>query len=180
MGRRDHWTARYVCNRLAEVLYQRSFPNDPWLTRSANSALASLLRPTDIGLEFGSGRSTAWFASRIGFLTSVEHNANWHREVSDRISKLGIGNVNYLFRAAGAEESSGTANPYIAVASSFADASLDFILVDGAHRGWCAKGSLPKLRKNGLLVIDNVNWFLPSNSRSPNSRAMSQGPYDET
>lgn len=50
------------------------------------------------------------------------------------------------------------------------------MLVDGAQRGLCAISSLPKLSPGALLVIDNVNWYLPSDSRSPNTRSRANGP----
>jgi hypothetical protein len=36
---------------------------------------------------------------------------------------------------------------------------------------------MPKLKPGGLLVIDNVNWYLPSRSRAPNSRTPALGPH---
>jgi putative heme iron utilization protein len=48
-------------------------PNWPWLTKEAILLLERLLRPDDIGLEFGSGRSTIWFAERVEKLISIEH-----------------------------------------------------------------------------------------------------------
>jgi hypothetical protein len=47
-------------------------------------------------------------------------------------------------------------------------------LVDGSHREFCALGVLKKIRPSGLLVIDNVNWFLCSGS--PDSRSFADGP----
>ena len=173
-----HWTPRYVASRMAEIGYQRSFPQEPWLTRDANRALASLLKPTDVGLEFGSGRSTIWFARRIAHLTSVEHDEGWYRQVSQRLKAERVQNVTYLLRKA--TMATGETEPgYTAVAATFADGSLDFVLVDGALRGQCALAALPKLAEGGILVIDNVNWYLSSASRSPNSRSPEQGPLDD-
>ena len=31
-----------------------------------------------------------------------------------------------------------------------------------------------------MLVIDNLNWYLPSNTHSPNSRSMADGCSNET
>jgi len=54
----QHWTPRYLKDRLAEAYYHRTHPGHPWLTRWANEMLASYLRSSDVGVEFGSGRST--------------------------------------------------------------------------------------------------------------------------
>lgn len=178
MRSRTHWTFRYMRSRLAEAFYQRSRPEEPWLTRGANLALSSLLKPTDLGLEFGSGRSTLWFAARMRHLTSVEHNQNWHSRVTGMLRDRGVRNVTYLSRETLDDEAAGDADPYAAVARTFEDRSLDFVLVDGAQRGLCALAALPKLRPGGVLVIDNVNWFLPSASLSPNSRSLEDGPRE--
>ena len=180
MNRLAHWTPRYVGARLQEMAYARLEPDKPWLTRQANLALESLLMPTDNGLEFGSGRSTIWFAQRLASLTSVEHDRDWHDQVAKKIATSNVSNVTYVLRPAGVDESRLPADPYVAIASTFADASLDFVLVDGAQRGLCAEASIPKIRSGGLLVVDNVNWYLPSASLAPNSRSLADGPRDDT
>ena len=180
MNRLAHWTPRYVGARLQEMAYARLEPDKPWLTRQPNLALESLLKPTDKGLEFGSGRSTVWFAQRLASLTSVEHDRDWHDQVAKKIATSNISNVTYVLRPAGVDESRLPADPYVAIASTFADASLDSVLVDGAQRGLCAEASIPKIRSGGLLVVDNVNWYLPSASLAPNSRSLADGPRDDT
>jgi predicted O-methyltransferase YrrM len=68
---------------------------------------------------------------------------------------------------------------YARTALGFADASLDFALVDGHYRDYSAKFILPKLRPGGMLIIDNVNWYLPCESKAPNSRTAQTGPVTE-
>ena len=86
----SHWSLRYFYNKFKVKLYERKYPEYPWLTEQANSILSTLLKPTDVGLEFGSGRSTIWFAKRIKYLTSVEHNKLWY----DKVSKMIKENIN--------------------------------------------------------------------------------------
>ena len=57
--------------------------------------------------------------------------------------------------------------------------SLDFVLVDGIDRGKCAVTSLEKLKPGGILVIDDVHRYLPSESRAPLARTLNDGPVDE-
>ena len=89
----SHWTPKYVFDRLSVALYERRFPDYPWLTKDANAFLESWFLPTDIGLEFGSGRSTPWIAQRVGKLYSVETNSQWSERVSQSIVGSGIANV---------------------------------------------------------------------------------------
>ncbi len=175
---KSHWTPRYIVARLAYMVYDRRNPNAPWLTKSAIDILDSALRPTDRMLEFGSGRSTIWFAERAGHITSVEHNSAWHAKVSQLFKDKGIANVDYRLAEIGVPERPRSDEPYIAVASEFADASFDVILVDGMYRGDCVLAVISKLKPGGLLVIDNIQWFLPSRSISPGALTFDQGPKD--
>lgn len=177
MRRFRHWTPRYILNRATEILYQRMHPSDPWLTRDANMILRSLVRSQDVGLEFGSGRSTLWFAARVKHLTSVEHEEKWHTHVQARLKEGGFQNVTLHLcpSSAGAEHNA----KYVGILDRLERNSLDFVSVDGICRGACALAALPKIRGGGFLLIDNVNWYLPCHSFSPNSRTLTQGPSDE-
>lgn len=165
-----NYTPRYVFNRTKLLLYEFRHPDHPWLTQQANQNLSTLLRPQDVGLEWGSGRSTFWFARRIKYLTSIEHDETWYKVVSSKLKAATISNVNYLLckldKGQKPEESS-----YVQVANAFAKENLDFVLVDGRYRDVCANIVLEKIRPGGILVIDNVNRYLPCDSISPNSRA---------
>ena len=84
-----HWTPRYLWNRLALMADERRYPDSPWLTRAMVEILETWLRPGDVGLEFGSGRSTIWFARRIKYLTSVENNPGWYTKVKENLQGTG-------------------------------------------------------------------------------------------
>ncbi|NET52429.1 MAG: hypothetical protein F6K09_28195 [Merismopedia sp. SIO2A8] len=69
---------------------------------------------------------------------------------------------------------------YIGAADNFQDDSLDFVLVDGRHhRNTCAVKAVSKVKTGGVIVLDNANRFLPSNSHSPNSRTYETGPASD-
>jgi predicted O-methyltransferase YrrM len=174
--RMAHWTPRYVVNRTRQMLYERGHADDPWLTPAATRLLETLLRPEDRGVEFGSGRSTVWFAGRVAALTSVEHDEEWFTTVSSRLRERGLGNVNYILAPIDQPPERGDQSAYARNALAFPDESIDFALVDGHYRDFCAQFVLPKIRPGGMLIIDNVNWFLPSASRAPNSRSHTAGP----
>jgi len=171
-----HRTPRYVYNRTRQLRYERSHPDAPWLTPAAIDLLGPLLRPADRGAEFGSGRSTVWFASRVAALTSVEHDPRWHAIVAARLLDRGLRNVDYILAPEDQPMEHGGDSAYARTALGFADESLDFALVDGHYRDYSAKFILPKLRPGGMLIIDNVNWYLPCKSKAPNSRTQAAGP----
>lgn len=170
-----HWTAKYVMSRIGVFWYEANKPDHPWLSSSANSILDSYLTKDDVGLEFGSGRSTVWFAERIAHLTTVEHDESWAEIVRQLLQKTKCTNVEYHLLSTDAKDNEGANSPYVSVIDTFEDVSLDFCLVDGSHREFCALKVLEKIRPGGLLVIDNANWFLCSDSDSPNSRSFADG-----
>lgn len=168
MRRFRHWTPRYLVNRLRVLAYQRLHPEAPWLTAPMIEILAARLRRDQRGLEWGAGRSTLWLAARLGALVSVEHDDAYYRRVRAQVQEKGLRNVELRFRPDEAE--------YVAAAERFAPASLDFVLVDGVARDLCALAALPRLKPGGMLVVDNVNWYLPCASRAPESRRAADGP----
>jgi predicted O-methyltransferase YrrM len=135
-------------------LHERRHPTLPWLTASVVNILDAWLLPCDVGLEFGSGRSTHWFAQRIGQLISVEHNPSWYDRVKSDLDSSGL-EVDYRLHEDGSSELPDST--YVNVARSMPINSLDFCLVDGVTRDHCALAALDKLKTGGVLIIDNVN-----------------------
>lgn len=167
--RRSHRDRTYIINRIKVAVDERLHPRDPWLTRSAITMLDGLLRPDDVGVEFGSGRSTVWFAERLAHLTSVESDAHWYANVRTLLARKGLGaKVDYRLCP--------DSDDYAAQCAGFADASISFCLIDGKARDRCAMQMLPKLKSGAVLVIDNVNRYLPNDKTvSPGSRRLSEG-----
>lgn len=171
-----HRTPRYVYNRTRLMFCEHVHPDHPWLTPEAVRLLTSMLRTCDQGAEFGSGRSTVWFAERVGHLTSVEHDEQWYATVSGKLKNRDLTNVDYILAPRDQPPELGGISAYTRTALSFADASIDFALVDGLYRGHVTTFIMPKIKSGGLLIIDNVNWYLPSRSHAPASRTHELGP----
>jgi hypothetical protein len=173
-----HWNFRYLRNRFNLYFYEKNHAGYPWLTQQANMILASWLKKTDVGIEWGSGRSTVWFAKRVAKLTSVEHDAKWYNKVKTLLSEEKISNVNlHLYETPKIVDEKN--NPYVDIVDDFPDNSLDFALVDDSFRSECAFKVLKKLKVGGILIIDNINLYLPSNTHSPCSRNDKTGPLSE-
>ena len=58
MRRTDHLTLRYLYDRFCVILDEKRYPDHPWLTKQSVSLLSTMLSSQDVGVEFGSGRST--------------------------------------------------------------------------------------------------------------------------
>ena len=178
---------RYVADRVRLAVHQRLNPDAPWLTAEATEFLDRWLEPTHVGIEWGSGRSTRWFARRVRLLVSVEHDAAWHARVSTELASDGLTNVDYRLYPCEPERvetpdwiAAMFGSDYVRVVDILGPGSIDFALVDGMYRSACALAVLPKLRPGALLIVDNVNWFLPSSSRAPSSRAPTDAPFSPT
>jgi Methyltransferase domain len=163
-----HWNLRYARDRVSLALYERNHPEAPWLTEAATRVLSSWLRQTDVGFEWGSGRSTLWLAAKVAHLISVEGDPDWHSKVGRELNGALADKVDYRYRKPGPD--------YYGAIHPVATDSLDFVLVDGDDRDRCALAAIPKLKPGGCLIVDNINWFLPSQTRSPSSRRPADGP----
>jgi SAM-dependent methyltransferase len=149
-------------------------PDVPWLTRQAVEILEDRLKPTDVGLEWGSGRSTIWFARRVAHLTSIEHNDHWYKRIKNLLSDKGIDNVDLLFAAL---EAKGEGKPeYVRAAAELPKASLDFVLVDGRLRDQCTEVAMQLLKPGGMLIIDDAARYIRRPFCCPQSVMAQNGP----
>jgi predicted O-methyltransferase YrrM len=146
----------------------------PWLTRQAVEILDDRLKPGDVGLEWGSGRSTIWFAQRVTHLTSIEHNDSWYNRVKNVLSDEDVENVELLLAPL---DTKGREQPeYVRVAAKQRKASLDFILVDGRLRGQCTELALQLIKLGGMLIIDDAARYIPHPYCCPQSVVTQSGP----
>lgn len=162
-----HLTPRYIADRSRVWLYQRRHADAPWLTADAIAILSTALRKSDNGVEWGSGRSTTWFAQRTHSLLSIETSQTWHGRVSQTIKQLGLNNVTYKYIPADQRIAHDPYKvPYIEADPGLTPGSLDYALVDGSYREDCALKVLDLLKPGSLLIVDNVDWFISYSAHS--------------
>ncbi|MBF9024374.1 hypothetical protein HKCCD6035_02315 [Rhodobacterales bacterium HKCCD6035] len=169
MKKIGHINATYIRNRVKLILDNKLRPHDPWLTRSSINVLESILRHTDVAVEFGSGRSTKWIAQRVQRLISIETDRNWFVHVADECAAhIDQGTLEILHI-----EEEQAQNEFI---MSIQDETVDLCLVDGHWRDTCALNMLPKIKKGGVIVVDNINLYIPcAFSVSPFTRRPDDG-----
>lgn len=148
---RPHWTPRYVFARALLFLRHKLNPREPWLTVKSIRILEKSLPRGGRGIEFGCGRSTVWLAARCGHLTSIEHDEDWHRQVTSMLAARGTTNVDLRLCATGQE--------YEAAIDDIAE--LDFGLIDGKRRLATAIKTARRIKPGGILILDNADRFLP-------------------
>lgn len=154
----------FLWRYLIQQAFQRRFPTAPVIVANAAFLLDSWLRPTDHGIEWGSGRSTTWLATRVAHLVVVEHDRAWHARVQRELGSRGLAaKVDYrLIEAPADQMAEPPQHAYAGVADEIANGTLDFALVDGQMRLRCVEKVLDKLKPGGLLVLDGANRYLPN------------------
>lgn len=116
----------------------------PWYTYPAIKFLGPKIQPGLTVFEYGSGNSTLWWADKVAYVTSCEHDEEWSESVKKRIQP----NVEYIH----CELEYG--GEYSKVIRRYKD-MFDVVVIDGRDRVNCAKNSLDALRKDGVIVWDN-------------------------
>jgi hypothetical protein len=98
--------------------------------------------------EFGSGNSTLFWLNKGAIVTSVEHNEIWFEDLKEKTSQ----NNDHEFIFAKGEEY---------VSSVLRDnKQYDIIVIDGtANRLQCARNAIKSIKKDGVIIVDNADWF---------------------
>ena len=78
---KDLLSPEWVAARIRVARFRKRYEFAPNLATSCVQFFESWLRPTDAVLEYGSGSSTPWFASRVNELVSVENDKVWYERV---------------------------------------------------------------------------------------------------
>lgn len=149
----------------------------PWITFSAIDFLNRYLKGDMKVFEYGGGGSTLFFSSRVNELVTIEHNRDW----SEALRKVmqDQTNVRWDGNFIEAEDVAEISNPnpsnpshyvsedvtfknksfkqYASFIDTYPDEYFDVVLVDGRARPSCLKHSLTKVKKNGLLILDNAD-----------------------
>ena len=160
----SHRDLPYIKNRIIEIVYRLFNKNKPWLTPKANELLETLIKKDYVGFEFGSGKSTIWFAKRCRKIYSVETSTFWKNKVLEIAKNQNLKNISI---DAVEGSSNNFKKDYLNKIKSFKNESLDFVLVDGKLRDLSTLYAISKIKSGGILIIDNFQRYLPSKSSSP-------------
>ncbi len=147
----------------------------PWITFDAIQYLEETVGPSHRVFEFGGGGSTLFFLKHCQAVVTVEHDAEWFRLLKQWVEDTQLGNwVGCLVEPERGDlmASPSASNPdhyssggvegvnfikYASLIDSYPDEYFDLILVDGRSRPACIKHAVPKLKKGGLLALDNAD-----------------------
>ena len=128
----------------------------PWLTHPALDVLEQIIKPSHSVLEWGSGYSTVWFASRAYYTLSVDHDAECQADVKAKIGKLNDRVVLKHFDIGALTEYDGNPwSPYAIATHPAIQGGYEIILVDGMCRVGCFIRALALLARGGFIIVDN-------------------------
>jgi hypothetical protein len=120
----------------------------PWLPFRVIDRLQDHLVAGSRVFEFGGGGSTLWFADRGAQVVTVEHDDEWYPILADAVGEQP--GVSVMHRS-----SDNAFETYVTSINEHPDESFDVVVVDGRERVRCFVEAMPKVRRGGLLILDD-------------------------
>lgn len=175
------FTLSYIIYRIVRPFFKLNYkifklrnPGTPWTSQASIEIFKKILNKNMVGLEYGSGKSTLFFAARLKNLVSIEHDKEWYEFVKKLLEAKKISNVEFIFAPKNLKLKDATLQfhdsheikdrhfrirsdyeNYFEIVNKYPDNSFDFILIDGRARVECSFNSIAKLKPGGILVLDN-------------------------
>lgn len=125
----------------------------PWYTYPAIDFLSQKEMNGRSVLEFGSGQSTLWWATRAQTVVSFESDEEWFNYVRKQVPD----NVTLILTDDDAAD----------VPGKLEGSGFDVIVVDGLDRLSVAKMSTSFLRKGGAVILDNSEGYWGQDGEYP-------------
>ena len=142
----------------------------PFIPFRAQEWLNHFLKSDMCVFEYGSGGSTLFIAKRVKSMVSIEHDQKWYQYIDAALKKRAIKNCEYLLiepengdlmlKDSNLISSQLIFKPfkkYITQIEEYPDNSFDLVSVDGKARNLCVKYAIRKVRKGGILLLDDSN-----------------------
>lgn len=132
----------------------------PWITYPAIDFLNNIDFSHASVFEFGAGSSTQWWSAKAKSVKSVEMDHVWYKKVE----KLNLPNVTIHLCDNGQN--------YPIFIQNY-DEEFDVIIIDGAERYRSAMNAVTKLNQNGIILLDNTEWY-PNTAAFLRSKKLTQ------
>jgi len=138
----------------------------PWWTLAAGRKVGLFLdqNPTARVIEWGSGASTLWLATRSGSVISIESDPEWATRVINAVpenvtiiqpeipaasSTTTVGSQRWGFQGLNFEH-------YVGAIDTL-EGAFDLVVIDGRAREACLDKALERLAPGGIILFDNTN-----------------------
>jgi len=115
-------------------------------------------------VEWGSGRSTSWYARKSQKVFSVEDSENWYKETLRILNKKSLKNFDLSFTKNSTE--------YVNKPIEKSDVkSRRVFIIDGSFRNSCALAALDCCTKEDIIYLDDSDkeWALADAVEEPNN-----------
>ncbi len=169
-GYKKRWSASFQEGRNSVV------DELPWINFLAIDYLKQQLRPDFKVFEFGGGGSTLFFCKNVAEVATVEDHAEWFKTLTETVQAKGYQNWRGFFvspepvtdsrqrshqdpadfKSSLKSLENMSFEKYARSIDAYPEAYFDLILVDGRARTSCIQQAIPRLKKGGLLVVDNT------------------------
>lgn len=116
----------------------------PWFTYPAIEYLNKLDISNKSVFEWGSGHSSIYFSHKASTITSIESNQEWFKYIKGKKLK------NHQIHKHQGED-------YYKAILGYNN--FDIIIIDGDKRAKCAEYAIDKINSDGLIILDNSDWF---------------------
>ena len=139
-------------------------PAIPYIVHSAKEYLDTIVKPTDVVFEYGSGGSTLYFTKKGCLLTSTEHIRSWAKKIEYITRDFGNNKVVCCEPTAVASSYVSNLNEYknkyfdeyVKVIDGFEDNTIDIVFIDGRCRNKCIYHAISKVKSGGYILLDNT------------------------
>lgn len=148
----------------------------PWITFMATEYIENHLPPQSNVAEFGGGGSTLFFLNSGHHLTTIEHDLQWYHALNYKVGLLPLSSKwrGLLYEPTVTTEKRGQDDhikpgcyrsssdwytryrEYAMALELYPEESFDCILIDGRARPSCIKHSATKVKRGGIIVVDNT------------------------
>lgn len=133
----------------------------PWLSYPFIEFIEPRLTKSFRLYEFGSGNSTRWFASRVGFVKSIEHSPEWYEILKDKLPANTLlvhepldSSLDYHSMAFMGINDATAYSTEIKKSGEL----YDIIVVDGVNRTNCIVTALDCVTATGVIIVDNLEY----------------------
>ncbi|TXI79590.1 MAG: hypothetical protein E6Q44_09055 [Flavobacteriales bacterium] len=147
-----------------------------WITFPAIDRLDRILKRTDRVFEYGGGGSTLFWLDRVAQVVTVEHDPQWYAILEQRLRKEGADRWTGIhvpatpgtlvpvpdpaepahYASADAASQGCNYQAYVHAIDRYPDGHFDVLMIDGRARTSCLAHATAKLKRGGLLVLDNA------------------------
>jgi len=121
---------------------------NPCFMPGAKEYIESILNKDMVVFEWGSGASTQWFAYRVKFIYSVEHQRKWFDTTSGYMADCN--NFRLIFKQIC------PIDDYVKSICSTMHNQFDVIIIDGRHRVECLREAIKHIKPNGFIIFDDI------------------------